>query len=117
MTQTTIRGKVFPLFLVILGILLLVGAAAWYFFFEPQSALNLAASDLESTIPYPEIQRVALPEAKAAYDNREAVFVDVRGEQFYQQSHIQGAISMPEDQLPDRIGELDPQAWIITYCT
>jgi hypothetical protein len=117
MTQQTIRGKVFPLLLVILGVLLLVGAGAWFFVFQPQSEANIVPILPESGIPYPEIQRVALPEAKAAYDNQEAVFVDVRGEQYYQQGHILGALSLPEDQLPDRIAELDPQAWIITYCT
>jgi hypothetical protein len=117
MTQQTIRGKIFPLFLVCLGVLLLVGAGAWFFFFQPQSDPNLLVNLPESEIPYPEIERVALTEAKAAYDQREAVFVDVRGEQYYQQNHITGALSLPEEQLPDRLGELDTQAWIITYCT
>jgi hypothetical protein len=117
MTQQTTRGKVFPLLLVMLGVVLLVGAGAWFFVFQPQSDTGPAGSAPDSEIPYPEIPRVPLAEAKAAFDHQTAVFVDVRGETFYQQSHIAGARSLPEDQLPDRLGELDPQDWIITYCT
>ena len=41
----------------------------------------------------------------------------MRGEEYYQQGHIAGAISIPEDQLEERVKELDSNAWIITYCT
>jgi len=64
-----------------------------------------------------EIQRVTLEESKAAFDSGEAIFVDVRTASTYQVGHIPGALSIPLAELPTRIGELDPNQWIITYCT
>lgn len=64
-----------------------------------------------------EIQRVTLEESKAAFDNEEATFVDVRTASSYEASHIPGALSIPLAELEERIGELDPNQWIITYCT
>ena len=70
-----------------------------------------------SDIPYPEVPRVALADAKAAYDSGSAVFVDVRSASDYASEHIKGALSIPETQMPSRLTELNPQDWIITYCT
>jgi hypothetical protein len=117
MNEDKPRKNIFPLLLVIVGALLLIGAGVWFFYLEPQSSQQPVTVPQEQDIPYPEISRVSLPDAKAALDQGTAILVDVRGEQYYQQSHIAGALSLPEDQLPDRIGELDPQDWIITYCT
>jgi hypothetical protein len=73
-------------------------------------------SQVES-IPYPDVPRVSLIDAKAAYDQGSAVFLDVRGMSDYQAEHITGAISIPETQIESRLNELNPQDWIITYCT
>jgi 3-mercaptopyruvate sulfurtransferase SseA len=64
-----------------------------------------------------EVQRVTLEESKAAFDNNSAVFLDVRSANAYAVSHIPGALSIPLDELEARIVELDPEQWIITYCT
>jgi len=64
-----------------------------------------------------EVQRVSLEESKMAFDNGEAVFIDVRSESSYAASHIPGALSIPLAELEGRLGELDPNQWIITYCT
>jgi len=64
-----------------------------------------------------EIQRVTLEESKAALDNGEATFVDVRSASSYAASHIPGALSIPLAELQARIDELDSDGWIITYCT
>ena len=63
------------------------------------------------------IQRVTLEESKAAFDNNAAVFLDVRSEASFAASHIPGALSIPLADLEARIAELDPDLWIITYCT
>jgi hypothetical protein len=68
-------------------------------------------------IPYPEIKRISLEDAKAAYDQGSAIFIDVRGEPYYSESHIPGALSITYDELASRIGELDKKALIIAYCT
>jgi 3-mercaptopyruvate sulfurtransferase SseA len=63
------------------------------------------------------VERVSLADAKAALDAGTAVFVDVRSAAEYEQGHIPGALWIPGTELEDRLGELDPSAWIITYCT
>ncbi len=68
-------------------------------------------------IPYPEVPRVALADAKTAFDDGNAVFVDVRSASDYASEHISGALSIPETEMPARLTELNPQDWIITYCT
>ena len=64
-----------------------------------------------------EVQRITLEESKAAFDNNSAVFLDVRSANAYAVSHIPEALSIPLDELEARIVELDPEQWIITYCT
>jgi rhodanese-related sulfurtransferase len=58
-----------------------------------------------------------LEESKAAFDSSAAVFLDVRSADTYATGHISGAISIPLAELEARIDELDPDRWIITYCT
>ena len=64
-----------------------------------------------------EVQRVSLEESLAAFDNGEAVFLDVRSESSYAAGHIPDALSIPLAELEARIDEIDPNQWIITYCT
>jgi hypothetical protein len=66
---------------------------------------------------YPEIQRVSLEDAKAAFDAQSAVFIDVRDSSSYAESHIPGALNIPLNELPNHLSELNKSDWIITYCT
>jgi len=76
---------------------------------------STAANNQEAT--YAEIERVSLADAKTAFDSGNAVFLDVRGVEVYAASHIPGALSIPLAELETRQTELDPDQWIITYCT
>jgi hypothetical protein len=64
----------------------------------------------------PEIPRVTLGDAKAAYDARQAIFVDVRGAEPYAAAHIPDALSISAGEIASRVAELDRAAGIITYC-
>ena len=64
-----------------------------------------------------DVQRVTPVDAKAAFDNGAAVFVDVRDGGSFEKSHIPGALHIPLSALNDYLGELDKSSWIITYCT
>jgi len=76
------------------------------------------AEPVSPTVEAPqEVQRVTLEESKAAFDSSAAVFLDVRSADAYATSHISGALSIPLAELEARIDELDPNQWIITYCT
>jgi hypothetical protein len=63
------------------------------------------------------VQRTSLEDAKAAFDEKKAVFLDVRSAESYARNHIPGAISIPETQIMERLKELDPAQWIIAYCS
>jgi hypothetical protein len=63
------------------------------------------------------VPRLSLEESRAAFEDGEALFLDVRKSSSYQKSHIPGAKAIPLAELEGRIGELDPNQWIITYCT
>lgn len=81
---------------------------------KPDPSIN---ANQNLNIPYPQVERVSLQDAKVAYDAGTAVFVDVRGDDFYNSGHIPGALSIAEAELENRFSELDPNDWIITYCT
>jgi len=62
-----------------------------------------------------QVQRVSLEDAKAAFENRKATFLDVRDPSAYAASHIPGALNIPLSELPKRMNELNPKVWIIPY--
>ena len=53
----------------------------------------------------------------AAHDAGTAVFVDVRGPGAYAAGRVPGSLLIPLNEFEGRLNELDPQDWIITYCT
>ncbi|HEY66148.1 MAG TPA: zinc-ribbon domain-containing protein [Caldilineae bacterium] len=71
----------------------------------------------ESGIPYPDVPRISVEEAKARYDAGTAIFVDVRSVGEYETAHIPNAVSLPLADLEARYQELPRDAEIITYCT
>jgi len=62
-----------------------------------------------------QVQRIGVQEAKTAYDNGSAVFLEVRSAEAYTELHITGAVNIPLGELEARMGELDSDDWIITY--
>jgi 3-mercaptopyruvate sulfurtransferase SseA len=114
------RQPIFPIVMVIFGVVLILGSVGWLVntsrLAEAQRA-SLSAPVTSPRIPYPEVQRVSLGDSKAAFDLKQAVFIDTRGEPYFSQGHIPGAIALTDDDVVARQGELDPNAWIITYCT
>jgi len=45
-----------------------------------------------------------------------AVLLDVRSSFEYALNHLDGAVNIPVDDLPSRLGELDPRADVVVYC-
>ena len=83
-------------------------------------ANNSRQANIENPSPVASQDDVLRVTAKEAYEAQlegAAVIVDTRSESQYQQGHIAGAINVPLDQLENRINELDPNTWYITYCT
>jgi Rhodanese-like domain len=114
------RKRLVPTLLVGIGVFLLIITVAWKFSRQTATPTSLPTLDSNST-PTPDsveqIQRVDLPEAKAAFDAGSALFLDVRGNSSYSASHIPGAVDMSLGDLATRFSDLDPSAWIIPYCT
>ena len=108
-------GSLTPIMLIAAGAILIIASAAW--FVLSSGALAQPAPTATRDIPYPEIPRVSVKDSRAAFELGNAVFIDTRGEPFYSEGHIPGAISMTSDEVVDRLDELDPASWIITYCT
>ena len=105
-----------PILILIAGGLLIL-AAAVVLILQTGAPQTAAAPTNDPNLPYPNINRVSPAEAQAALDANKAIIIDVRAAEAYAASHIAGSISFPETDLPARLNELDPNQWIITYCT
>ncbi len=108
------RPGLLPLTVVGLGLIVLAGAAS--LLLRP-TAEPVPTEESLQLLSIENIPRVNLPDARQAYESGAAIFVDVRDESSFKSGHIPGALSIPLNALPDREGELDPNAWLITYCT
>ena len=106
--------------------ILMLAALACNAVLPPKEPLTAATAPSFSTpaiggIPQTEddIPRVSVVDAKAALENGEAIFVDVRSQGSYAAMHIAGAVSLPLEVIEaDPAGvPLDKDQWIITYCT
>lgn len=75
------------------------------------------AQGIAQDIPYPEVARVAPEQAHISAMSGQALIVDVRGQEYYAQGHARGAISIPLEELPARLGELPKDQAILFYCT
>jgi 3-mercaptopyruvate sulfurtransferase SseA len=116
MTKRSSDPRLQPLRLTVVGLVLIILAALAFLLLRPSAEPPSTQEVLQPNSPEA-ILRVNLPDAKLAYESRSAVFVDVRDESSFKNEHIPGALSIPLNDLPAREGELDPNAWIITYCT
>jgi 3-mercaptopyruvate sulfurtransferase SseA len=107
------KQTILPLLLIGGGAFLIFAVLIWQLV-APSAELP---RDITPNIPYPTVQRVSLNDAKAALDRKEAVFVDVRDLDVYQSNHIAGSINIPLGDFETRYRELNPNQWIILYCT
>lgn len=83
----------------------------------PATPTAVTSSNSGTMIPFPSVPRISLADAKAAHELGNAIFMDVRGEPWYSNGHIQGAVSVPESEVEAFLDQFAPQDWIITYCT
>jgi len=62
------------------------------------------------------VEAIARGELEARLRAGDLVLVDVRPEEEFEAGHIEGAVSIPVDELSDRLAELPEDAEIIAYC-
>lgn len=103
-----------PLLLIIGGLVLL---SIGLIFLALNAPTTSAPQGNTLDIPFPKISRVSLSDAKSAYDNNTAIFIDVRDSGSYKAGHIVNALNIPLTELEDRLAEIPRDRWIITYCT
>jgi len=78
----------------------------------------ITAQPLPTTdIPFPKVPRISLKESKVKLDKGQAVLIDVRSKESYDQAHAGGALSIPEEQIDARLSELPRDKLLILYCT
>lgn len=106
---------ILPLLIVGIGIIFLFTAVILSK--QPPSQPSTSQPVLSEEESFPEVPRVSLEEALSANKIGAAVFIDVRDRSAYEETHIPGSLSFPLAQLESQLKELDPEAWIITYCT
>jgi len=105
------KNDVLPAILIGVGALLVIIVLLLQIFQSPN--IETAGQD----VPEPGIERVTLAEAKSAFDGQSALFLDVRDAASFASGHIPGSINIPYGEIESRASELDPNQWIITYCT
>ncbi|MGI8800679.1 MAG: ArsR/SmtB family transcription factor [Solirubrobacteraceae bacterium] len=63
-----------------------------------------------------DVEAIGRDELKARLRRREVVLVDVRPPEEFDAGHIQGARSIPLDELEHRLAELPPDCEVVAYC-
>jgi hypothetical protein len=66
--------------------------------------------------PFARIPRMSVKELRKALDEGIAVAADVRPAEAYEEEHIEGAFSIPEDDWAARAGDLPKDKLVVTYC-
>jgi len=62
------------------------------------------------------VEGIARGELEARLQEDDLVIVDVRPENEYADGHIEGAVSIPIDQLAQRLAELPDDSEVVAYC-
>ncbi len=93
------------------GVILIAGAMMWMLLSRtPEEVAN-------SELPYPSVARISPSDALDRLQAGEAVMVDVRSEGQYEESHVEGAISLPLGFIQARHAGLPQGVDLILYCT
>jgi 3-mercaptopyruvate sulfurtransferase SseA len=66
--------------------------------------------------PLESARRIDRDEASKLVKKHKGIYVDVRSKEAYETGHIPGAISIPLNELMQRLKEIPPGKTIITYC-
>lgn len=106
-----------PLILIGLGLLLMAAAVVIVVTNPFGEEAAVVQPNSQSDIPFPEVERVELDAAQDAFETGQAIFVDTRDPESFLQGSIPGAINIPVNEVENRVAELNPDDWIITYCT
>lgn len=119
MARNKVKESNTPILLMIIGSIIILGVVIWQTSRILDRAAPTAAPSSPSSgfLPYPDVERITLEDAKAAFDAGTAVFLDVRDAESYAAGHISGAVNIDYSDVESRLAEMNPSDHIITYCT
>ena len=80
-------------------------------------AASPAANRAEPPMPYPDVSRISLEEAKALHDAGTAVFIDTHSPSVFAEEHIAGAINIPVSEGVPDVNKIPKGKKIIAYCS
>jgi hypothetical protein len=108
-----------PIMLMILGSIVILAVVIWQTtrILDKGTPATTPTNSAAVEPAFPEVERISLADAKAAFDAGTAVFVDVRDSASYASAHIAGAINIVYSEIESRTVELNRKDHIITYCT
>lgn len=64
----------------------------------------------------PNVEAISRKELLERLRRKDVVLVDVRPSEEYEAGHIEGAVSIPVEELDERLAELPPDSEIVAYC-
>jgi len=67
------------------------------------------------SIPYPNVPRMPLQEVRDKLEQGAVILVDVRSKASYDEAHATGALSLPEEEVDTRLGELPRDKALVLY--
>jgi rhodanese-related sulfurtransferase/DNA-binding MarR family transcriptional regulator len=73
-------------------------------------------SELAAALPTDDVRLMDRTELLAASDAGRVVVLDVRPSEEYASGHLPGAVSIPLDELADRLSEVPPDVEVVAYC-
>ena len=116
------RRTVLPVLFIIAGVFLLMGAIILVLFQDnaqsPGTSSAITSTPLTpNSIVSSSISRVSVEDAKKAFDQGTAIFIDVRDPQSFADSHIPSSINIPLADIETSVPDLNHNQWIITVCT
>ena len=82
-----------------------------------ETKASAKTSEPPPATPTDGIQRINIPEARAAFDAGRAVIIDVRGEPAFKAGHIKGSTVIVYTEIAARAAELPKDKTIILYCS
>lgn len=83
----------------------------------PLQVASTAQAAAAPADPLAQAPRISAAEARKALDAGQAVLVDVRSLDAWQEEHAKGAVNIPVNEISVRFGELPKDKQIIAYCT
>lgn len=84
----------------------------------PANAAPKTPQPAEPAIPFPDVPRITLADAKADFDSGNAIFIDTRPGASFQEEHVKGAINIgTAEEMTAKADTLPKGKKIIAYCS